>query len=301
MLWASITFSHREEKQMVPSGVVRHVTVADMTDNNTTLITSTSQPSPPLMATPFALPAVKLPFDSASSPQSDASGQVELTEVSRRDSVPVSDTASSLGRAASVPLLGQSASEAQAVGLLDAARNPEPDNSPKQADYLPKEVKKIAKDITACCLRRWDGFLAVRAGTDSLGRKKRVWKDKFESVRCAVMLLAFRSGNMVLQRQVLRAVPGAPEPPGSLMAAWQESNSHERGHLLTLITKTLQDISEEEAQALPIKDPESAGLHAKLSSFFDRCTGCMKLRRDSMSMTQRQGSSTAISDLSSQV
>jgi len=85
-----------------------------------------------------------------------------------------------------------------------------------QADYPSKEVKKIAQDITARCLRRWDGFLAVRAGTDSLGRKKGVWKDKFESVRCAVMLLAFRNVNMVLQRQVLRAVPGAPEPPGQL-------------------------------------------------------------------------------------
>jgi len=85
-----------------------------------------------------------------------------------------------------------------------------------QAEYPSKEVKKIAKDITARCLRRWDGFLAVRAGTDSLGRKKGVWKDKFESVRCAVMLLAFRSVNTVLQRQVLRAVPGAPEPPGQL-------------------------------------------------------------------------------------
>ncbi len=85
-----------------------------------------------------------------------------------------------------------------------------------QADYPPKEVKKIVKDITARCLRRWDGFLAVRAGTDSLGRKKGVWKDKFESVRCAVMLLAFRSVNAELQRQVLRAVPGAPEPSGQL-------------------------------------------------------------------------------------
>jgi len=83
-----------------------------------------------------------------------------------------------------------------------------------QAEYPSKEVKKIAKDITARCLRRWDGFLAVRAGTDSLGRKKGVWKDKFESVRCAVMLLAFCSVNAELQRQVLRAVPGAPEPPG---------------------------------------------------------------------------------------
>lgn len=224
-----------------------------------------------------------------------------LTEVSRRDSVPVSDTASSLGRAASVSMLGRSASDQQGVGLLDAARNPEPHNMPEQAEYPPKEVKKIAKDITARCLRRWDGFLAVRAGTDSLGRKKGVWKDKFESVRCAVMLLAFRSVNVVLQRQVLRAVPGAPEPPGSLMAAWQESNSHERGHLLTLITKTLQDISEEEAQALPIKDPESAGLHDKLSSFLDHCTGRLKLRRGSTNMTQRQRSSSTVSDLSRQV
>jgi hypothetical protein len=85
------------------------------------------------------------------------------------------------------------------------------------------------------------------------------------------------------------------------MAAWQESNSHERGHLVTLITKTLQDISEEEAQALPIKDPESAGLHDKLSSFLDRCTGRLKLRGDSTSMTHRQRSSTTVSDLSSQV
>ncbi|KAL0052525.1 hypothetical protein WJX82_003404 [Trebouxia sp. C0006] len=246
ILWASITFSHREEKQMVLSGVVRHVTVADMTDSNATLITSTSQPSPPLMATPFASPAVKLPFDSASFPQSDISGQVEMTEVSRRDSVPVSDTASSLGRAASVSMLGRSASEQQGVGLLDAARNPEPHNITEQAEYPSKEVKKIAKDITARCLRRWDGFLAV-----------------------------------------LRAVPGAPEPPGSLMAAWQESTSHERGHLLTLITKTLQDISKEEAQALPIKDPESAGLHDKLSSFLDRCTGRFKLRHDIPSMTHQ--------------
>ncbi len=85
------------------------------------------------------------------------------------------------------------------------------------------------------------------------------------------------------------------------MAAWQESNSHERGHLLTLITKTLQDISEEEAQALPIKDPELAGLHDKLSSFFDRCTGRLKLRRDSTSMTHQQRSSSTVSDLSRQV
>ena len=123
ILWVSVTFSHREEKQMVLSGVVRHVTLTDITNNDSTLITSTTRPNVPSLPTPFASPAVKLPFDRASSPQSDISGQVEMTEVLRRDSVPVSDTASSLAS------VGRSASEAQGVGLLYAAHNiesPEP-------------------------------------------------------------------------------------------------------------------------------------------------------------------------------
>ncbi len=127
-LWASVTFSHREEKQMVLSGVARHITLADTTNNTATLITSTTRLNVPSLPTPFASPAVKLPFDRASFPQSDMSGQVEMTEVLRRDSVPVSDTASSL---ASVSMLGRSASEAQGVGLLDAARNIESHNSPE--------------------------------------------------------------------------------------------------------------------------------------------------------------------------
>ena len=84
-----------------------------------------------------------------------------------------------------------------------------------QADYPSKDVKRVAKEIATRCLRRWDAVLAVRAGTDTLGRKKGVWKDKFESVRSAVMLLAFRNVNATLQKQVLRAAPDAPEPPGT--------------------------------------------------------------------------------------
>lgn len=108
---------------MVLSGVLRHVTLADITNNDNTLITSTIRSNLPSLPTPFAPPAVKLPFDRASFPQSDMKGQVEMTEVLRRDSVPVSDTASS------VASVGRSASEAQGVGLLHAARHiesPEP-------------------------------------------------------------------------------------------------------------------------------------------------------------------------------
>ena len=85
------------------------------------------------------------------------------------------------------------------------------------------------------------------------------------------------------------------------MAAWQMSNSHERGHLVTLITRTLQDISEEEAQALPLKDPEAAGWHDRLSSILDRCVGfALKVWGCGRSKGGLQRPSTAVSDPSSQ-
>lgn len=83
-----------------------------------------------------------------------------------------------------------------------------------QDDLFLMEVRKVAKEISERCLRRWDSFLAVRAAMDSLGNSAGVWKRKFESVRSAVMLLAFRNVNAQLQMQVLRAEPGAPDPPG---------------------------------------------------------------------------------------
>ena len=80
------------------------------------------------------------------------------------------------------------------------------------------EVQKVAKQITKRCLRRWDGFLAVRADKDSLGNNAGIWKAKFESVRSASMLLAFRAVNATLQKEVLRAEPGAPELAGCLLS-----------------------------------------------------------------------------------
>ncbi len=59
-------------------------------------------------------------------------------------------------------------------------------------------IKKAARDIASRCLQRWDGFLGVRASTDSLGRKSGVWRDKYESVRYASLLLAFRKFNVSL-------------------------------------------------------------------------------------------------------
>ena len=84
-----------------------------------------------------------------------------------------------------------------------------------QGDPALQEVRKVAAEMTARCLRRWDSLLAIRAGKDSLGRQAGIWKDKFESVRSAALLLAFRMVNTQLQRQALRASPGGPDPPGT--------------------------------------------------------------------------------------
>lgn len=61
------------------------------------------------------------------------------------------------------------------------------------------ETKKTAREITRRCLRRWDGLLGIRASSDSLGNRAGIWRDRFDTVRCAVLLLAFRKLNQALQ------------------------------------------------------------------------------------------------------
>lgn len=61
------------------------------------------------------------------------------------------------------------------------------------------EMKQAASEIARQCLRLWDGFLGIPAGSDSAGAKAGVWRGKFDGVRCAVLLLAFRKLNKSLQ------------------------------------------------------------------------------------------------------
>ena len=60
------------------------------------------------------------------------------------------------------------------------------------------EMKTVAKQITVRCLRRWDGFLGIRARSDGVGRRSGIWKDKFDGVHYAVLLLAMRKLNDTL-------------------------------------------------------------------------------------------------------
>lgn len=67
--------------------------------------------------------------------------------------------------------------------------------------------------------------------------------------------------------------------PGSLMAAWQVSSWRDRNEIVTLITKSLQDITEEEAQTQPFKDAEPPGWHDRLSVTVELCTSRMSFKR----------------------
>ena len=68
--------------------------------------------------------------------------------------------------------------------------------------YTPTpEMKLAAAQMTRLCLRQWDGFLGVRAASDSVGTRAEIWRGKFEGARCAVLLLAFNRLNQNLQAQ----------------------------------------------------------------------------------------------------
>ena len=90
--------------------------------------------------------------------------------------------------------LGKAHPALQSEGLL--AGNPA---SSWQDEELSPETRKIATDITQRCLRRWDGWLGIRASSDSGGNRAGIWRDRYDTVRCAVLLLAFRKLNQALQ------------------------------------------------------------------------------------------------------
>lgn len=62
-------------------------------------------------------------------------------------------------------------------------------------------MKQTATHIAQQCLRFWDGPFGFRAGWDSGGAQAGVWKSKFDGVRCAALLLAFRNVNTRLQNR----------------------------------------------------------------------------------------------------
>ena len=58
---------------------------------------------------------------------------------------------------------------------------------------------------------------------------------------------------------------------GSIQAAWGQGNHVQCNKLLDQLARQLQNVSEDEAQALPDKDPEVPGMYDKLCSMMVCC------------------------------
>ena len=58
------------------------------------------------------------------------------------------------------------------------------------------------------------------------------------------------------------------------MAAWQSSRSHgQRRDIISWISKKVQEVTEDDAQALDNKDPEHPGLYDEVCNRVTCCTG----------------------------
>jgi len=62
-------------------------------------------------------------------------------------------------------------------------------------------MKRTAMHIAQQCLRFWDGTFGMCPGTDADGAKAGIWRQEFDGVRCAALLLAFEKLNRHLQMQ----------------------------------------------------------------------------------------------------
>jgi len=59
---------------------------------------------------------------------------------------------------------------------------------------------------------------------------------------------------------------------GSLMAAWQSSNSHgQKREVISWISKKVQEITEDDAQALDERDPEHPGFYDEICNKMNCC------------------------------
>ncbi|DBA77884.1 TPA: hypothetical protein ACH3X2_008312 [Trebouxia sp. C0005] len=111
--------------------------------------------------------------------------------------------------------------------------------------------------------------------TDSLGNKAGIWNSNFDNVRCAVILLAFHRVNSALQTAHAQA-GSAQDSQASLMEAWETGTPGGKSALISQITQTLFSISKEDAQALPVKDMQAAGLYESLLGLLYQRKGSFK-------------------------
>ena len=204
--WLAVTYSYRMEKHMVVTEVVRNLKVADIASAEQSAQAAAAQREAHMSNSPLAAPVVQsrnlqrnrsAPSRGSLSQQSISSSRPMLSSTqsssvhsSRSDSDAVQN-----------PLL-------RALGLSYATASFHRTDDDMNIGAPSREMRKVAKQITVRCLRRWDGFLGIRASSDGLGRRSGIWRDKFDRVHYAVLLLAMNRLN--------EAISVAAQEPGEL-------------------------------------------------------------------------------------
>lgn len=206
--WFVVTYSYRMDKHMVVKEVVRNLKVADIASVTQSAQGITSQQGGPINRAPVALPVVQSRnLHSLHSTPSRGAQRLQ-SGVSQHSRSSSSNSSSMLLFPPSHrSLMRTSDSDAVANPLLlvpgmspDRALSQRTDRGVHDDDMLAPsdEMKAVARQITVRCLRRWDGFLGIRAGSDGTGRRSGIWRDKFDGVHYAVLLLAMRKLNEAL-------------------------------------------------------------------------------------------------------
>ncbi len=202
--WLALTYSYRMDKQMVVTEVVRNVKIADIASDGPSLAVDTTALRP--VTAPTASVDSNLFMSTMQAGQSRNVQRINSAPSSARwGTQPAANMQSTqLASPSRQSLLQSAPSDVVQNPLLLPGIMQNAPAQPLQADRdvmrdsmlgPSKEMQSVAKQITVRCLRRWDGLLGIRAGSDGLGRQSGIWRDKFDGVRYAVLLLAMRKLN----------------------------------------------------------------------------------------------------------
>ena len=210
--WLAVTYSYRMDKRMVITEVLKNLKMADIASaldqhqlaEQSAQATAQQQEA---LVSGAAVAAPTLPSQSLQTiPSSPTRGGLSM-QCSSSSSRPMLSPTQSLS-----VLSFRSDSDVVQNPLLRALGLPyvaapfhSPDNDNTHVDTMlgpTQEMKNVARQITVRCLRRWDGFLGIRASSDGLGRGSGIWRDKFDGVHYAVLLLAMNRLNETLSYAV---------------------------------------------------------------------------------------------------
>ncbi|KAA6418535.1 MAG: hypothetical protein FRX49_11481 [Trebouxia sp. A1-2] len=200
--WLAITYSYRMDKHMVVTEVVKNVRPVDIASRSPLL------PVDNAVVRPVREPqgASSLLMSAMQAGRSRSMQWIKSSPSSARRSQSVGDLASSrqlstASEQASLFIRVQSDmvhNPLLAPGTMHIAPGHVASDTGGTHDARldsTSEMKSVARQITVRCLRRWDGLLGIRAGSDGLGRRSGIWRDKFDGVRYGVLLLAMRKLN----------------------------------------------------------------------------------------------------------